>query len=136
MSSRGLPDALMKKVDEYVDSLAPQIQLRIATELKTFCRKERGFRGPGFWSEKLTECLALPERQSASAMVLTKPNPTMWSIKKEVLASARTTRTRNLHTSNTVNLLQPHYFHRIQGAVFLTILLFLILPFYNTVHLC
>ena len=40
------------------------------------CQKERGFRGPGFRSAKLTECLALPERQSASAMVLTKLNPT------------------------------------------------------------
>jgi hypothetical protein len=54
------------------------------------CQKERGFRGPGFRSAKLTECLALPERQSASAMVLTKANPTMWSIKKEVLTEART----------------------------------------------
>jgi hypothetical protein len=82
------------------------------------CQKERGFRGPGFWSAKLTECLALPERQSASAMVLTKPNPTMWSIKKEVLAEART-------TGQAIESLccNPHYFHRIQGAVFLTALL-------------
>ncbi|KAK0649914.1 hypothetical protein B0T16DRAFT_428449 [Cercophora newfieldiana] len=39
MSSRGLPDVLMNKVDEYVDSLAPQIQPRIATELETFQQK-------------------------------------------------------------------------------------------------
>jgi hypothetical protein len=58
------------------------------------CQKERGFRGPGFRSAKLTECLALPERQSASAMVLTKPNPTMWPIKKEGLAPARTTQNK------------------------------------------
>jgi hypothetical protein len=56
--------------------------------------ERKGFRGPGFWSAKLTECLALPERQPASAMVLTKPNPTMWSIKKEVLAEARTTQNK------------------------------------------
>jgi hypothetical protein len=58
------------------------------------CQKERGFRGPGFRSAKLTECLALPDRQSASAMVVTKPNRTRWSIKKEVLASARTTQNK------------------------------------------
>ncbi|KAK0614641.1 hypothetical protein B0T14DRAFT_312052 [Immersiella caudata] len=39
MSSRALPDVLMSKVDEYVDSLAPQIQPRIATELETFQQK-------------------------------------------------------------------------------------------------
>lgn len=39
MSSRGLPDALFKKVDEYVDSLAPQIQPRIASELEDFQTK-------------------------------------------------------------------------------------------------
>jgi len=43
-------------------------------------------------SAKLTGCLALPERQSASAMVLTKLNPTSCSIKKEVLAESQ-----NLH---------------------------------------
>ncbi len=31
-----LPDVLVKKVDDYVDSLAPQIQPRIASELETF----------------------------------------------------------------------------------------------------
>ncbi|KAK1541071.1 hypothetical protein CPAR01_07060 [Colletotrichum paranaense] len=35
-NSRGLPDVLMTKVDEYVDSLAPQIQPRIASEIDTF----------------------------------------------------------------------------------------------------
>ncbi|KAJ4268965.1 hypothetical protein NW762_003036 [Fusarium torreyae] len=39
MSSRGVPEVLMKKVDEYVDSLAPQIQPRITTELETFQQK-------------------------------------------------------------------------------------------------
>lgn len=39
MSSRGLPDVLMQKVDDYVDSLAPQIQPRIASELETFQQK-------------------------------------------------------------------------------------------------
>ena len=39
MSSRGLPEVLMQKVDEYVDSLAPQIQPRIATELEDFQQK-------------------------------------------------------------------------------------------------
>ncbi|KAK3322904.1 hypothetical protein B0H66DRAFT_474015 [Apodospora peruviana] len=39
MSSHGLPDVLMKKVDEYVDSLAPQIQPRITAELETFQQK-------------------------------------------------------------------------------------------------
>jgi hypothetical protein len=58
------------------------------------CQKERGFRGPVFRSAKLTEYLALPERQSASATVLTKADPTMWLIKKEVLASARTTKNK------------------------------------------
>ncbi|KFA56139.1 hypothetical protein S40293_00050 [Stachybotrys chartarum IBT 40293] len=36
MSSRGLPEVLMVKVDEYVDSLAPQIQPRVAKELELF----------------------------------------------------------------------------------------------------
>ncbi|KAI1756272.1 hypothetical protein F4782DRAFT_327356 [Xylaria castorea] len=36
MSSHGIPEVLMKKVDEYVDSLAPQIQPRITTELDVF----------------------------------------------------------------------------------------------------
>ncbi|KAI0189131.1 hypothetical protein EV127DRAFT_112032 [Xylaria flabelliformis] len=36
MSSHGIPEVLMKKVDEYVDSLAPQIQPRITTELQAF----------------------------------------------------------------------------------------------------
>ncbi|KAI0446886.1 hypothetical protein F4803DRAFT_501638 [Xylaria telfairii] len=36
MSSHGIPEVLMKKVDEYVDSLAPQIQPRITTELEHF----------------------------------------------------------------------------------------------------
>lgn len=39
MSSHGVPEVLMKKVDEYVDSLAPQIQPRIATELEVFQTK-------------------------------------------------------------------------------------------------
>ncbi|CEI38474.1 hypothetical protein FVEN_g11713 [Fusarium venenatum] len=39
MSSRGVPEVLFKKVDEYVDSLAPQIQPRITTELETFQQK-------------------------------------------------------------------------------------------------
>ena len=39
MSSHGLPDVLMKKVDDYVDSLAPQIQPRIAAELEVFQQK-------------------------------------------------------------------------------------------------
>jgi hypothetical protein len=60
----------------------------------SYYQKEGGFRGPGFRSAKLTKCLALPKRQSASAMVLTKLNPTMWPIKKEVLAEARTTQNK------------------------------------------
>jgi hypothetical protein len=39
MSSHGVPEVLMKKVDEYVDSLAPQIQPRIATEIEVFQEK-------------------------------------------------------------------------------------------------
>ncbi|KAK3360592.1 hypothetical protein B0T25DRAFT_535975 [Lasiosphaeria hispida] len=39
MTSRPIPEVLMKKVDEYVDSLAPQIQPRIAAELETFQQK-------------------------------------------------------------------------------------------------
>jgi len=39
MSSHGLPEALMRKVDEYVDSLAPQIQPRITAELEVFQQK-------------------------------------------------------------------------------------------------
>ncbi|KAL2137261.1 hypothetical protein VTI74DRAFT_4992 [Chaetomium olivicolor] len=39
MSSHGVPEVLMKKVDEYVDSLAPQIQPRIAQELDLFQQK-------------------------------------------------------------------------------------------------
>lgn len=39
MSSHGLPEVLMQKVDEYVDSLAPQIQPRIASELEDFQNK-------------------------------------------------------------------------------------------------
>lgn len=39
MSSNGIPEVLMKKVDEYVDSLAPQIQPRIARELELFQEK-------------------------------------------------------------------------------------------------
>ncbi|MBE3045272.1 hypothetical protein IMZ48_22515, partial [Candidatus Bathyarchaeota archaeon] len=38
MSSH-IPDVLMKQVDEYVDSLAPQIQPRIASELEAFQNK-------------------------------------------------------------------------------------------------
>lgn len=34
-----LPDVLMQRVDEYVDSLAPQIQPRIASEIDTFQKK-------------------------------------------------------------------------------------------------
>ncbi|KAK3899994.1 hypothetical protein C8A05DRAFT_46067 [Staphylotrichum tortipilum] len=39
MSSHGIPEVLMQKVDEYVDSLAPQIQPRIAQELDVFQKK-------------------------------------------------------------------------------------------------
>ncbi|EMR71164.1 hypothetical protein UCREL1_1792 [Eutypa lata UCREL1] len=39
MSSHGITEVLMKKVDEYVDSLAPQIQPRITTELEVFQQK-------------------------------------------------------------------------------------------------
>lgn len=39
MSSHGLPEVLMQKVDDYVDSLAPQIQPRIASELEDFQQK-------------------------------------------------------------------------------------------------
>jgi hypothetical protein len=39
MASHLLPDSLMKKVDDYVDSLAPQIQPRITSELETFQQK-------------------------------------------------------------------------------------------------
>ena len=39
MSSHGIPEVLMQKVDEYVDSLAPQIQPRIAQELEVFQQK-------------------------------------------------------------------------------------------------
>ncbi|KAI8943952.1 hypothetical protein F4801DRAFT_305279 [Xylaria longipes] len=39
MSSHGIPEVLMKKLDEYVDSLAPQIQPRITTELEVFQQK-------------------------------------------------------------------------------------------------
>ncbi|KAI1134400.1 hypothetical protein F5Y05DRAFT_235164 [Hypoxylon sp. FL0543] len=39
MSSHRVPEVLMKKVDEYVDSLAPQVQPRIATELDVFQQK-------------------------------------------------------------------------------------------------
>ena len=39
MSSHGIPEVLMKKVDEYVDSLAPQIQPRITEELDLFQQK-------------------------------------------------------------------------------------------------
>ncbi len=38
-SHHGIPEVLMKKLDEYVDSLAPQIQPRIATELEVFQQK-------------------------------------------------------------------------------------------------
>ncbi|KPM43960.1 hypothetical protein AK830_g2600 [Neonectria ditissima] len=39
MSSRAVPEVLMKKVDEYVDSLAPQIQPCITSELELFQQK-------------------------------------------------------------------------------------------------
>ncbi|KAK7753334.1 hypothetical protein SLS62_004624 [Diatrype stigma] len=39
MSSHGIPEVLMKKVDDYVDALAPQIQPRITTELEVFQQK-------------------------------------------------------------------------------------------------
>ncbi|KAI0404749.1 hypothetical protein F4802DRAFT_615409 [Xylaria palmicola] len=39
MPASGIPEVLMKKVDEYVDSLAPQIQPRISTELELFQQK-------------------------------------------------------------------------------------------------
>ncbi|KAK4245572.1 hypothetical protein C7999DRAFT_16225 [Corynascus novoguineensis] len=39
MSSNGLSEVLFKKVDEYVDSLAPQIQPRITQELDIFQKK-------------------------------------------------------------------------------------------------
>ncbi|KAM7192637.1 hypothetical protein V8F33_008248 [Rhypophila sp. PSN 637] len=39
MSGHHLPEVLMKKVDEYVDSLAPQIQPRVEAELETFQTK-------------------------------------------------------------------------------------------------
>ncbi|KAF7557296.1 hypothetical protein G7Z17_g763 [Cylindrodendrum hubeiense] len=39
MSSHAVPEVLMKKVDEYVDSLAPQIQPRITSELEVFQQK-------------------------------------------------------------------------------------------------
>ncbi|KAJ3579141.1 hypothetical protein NPX13_g1423 [Xylaria arbuscula] len=39
MSSHGIPEVLMKKVDDYVDSLTPQIQPRIASELDIFQQK-------------------------------------------------------------------------------------------------
>ncbi|KAL6359748.1 hypothetical protein LRP88_07171 [Fusarium phalaenopsidis] len=39
MSSHGVPEVLMKKVDEYVDSLGPQIQPRITQELEIFQQK-------------------------------------------------------------------------------------------------
>ncbi|KAH7134183.1 hypothetical protein EDB81DRAFT_92921 [Dactylonectria macrodidyma] len=39
MSSHGVPEVLMKKVDEYVDSLGPQIQPRITSELEVFQQK-------------------------------------------------------------------------------------------------
>ncbi|KAH7083560.1 hypothetical protein FB567DRAFT_87224 [Paraphoma chrysanthemicola] len=39
MSSSSLPEVLFQKVDEYVDSLAPQIQPRIASELEQFQNK-------------------------------------------------------------------------------------------------
>lgn len=63
----------------------------------------------------LTGCLALPERQSASAMVLTKLNPTIWPIKKEVLAFSP-----NLNKQYN-QAIAPHQFHTIQSAVFLTL---------------
>ncbi|KAH6639579.1 hypothetical protein C7974DRAFT_134703 [Boeremia exigua] len=39
MTSGGISDVLFKKVDDYVDSLAPQIQPRIASELELFQQK-------------------------------------------------------------------------------------------------
>ncbi|KAK5658440.1 hypothetical protein OQA88_1829 [Cercophora sp. LCS_1] len=39
MPSSNLPEVLFQKVDEYVDSLAPQIQPRITAELETFQQK-------------------------------------------------------------------------------------------------
>lgn len=39
MSSGGLSETLFRKVDDYVDSLAPQIQPRIASELELFQQK-------------------------------------------------------------------------------------------------
>lgn len=39
MSSGGISEVLFKKVDDYVDSLAPQIQPRIASELELFQQK-------------------------------------------------------------------------------------------------
>ncbi|ETS86294.1 hypothetical protein PFICI_00122 [Pestalotiopsis fici W106-1] len=39
MSSHGVPEVLMVKVDAYVDSLAPQIQPRIASEIDVFQQK-------------------------------------------------------------------------------------------------
>lgn len=39
MSSGGISEVVFKKVDEYVDSLAPQIQPRIASELELFQQK-------------------------------------------------------------------------------------------------
>lgn len=39
MSSHGVPEVLMTKVDEYVDSLAPQIQPRITAEIEVFQQK-------------------------------------------------------------------------------------------------
>ncbi|KAH9876396.1 hypothetical protein J1614_003527 [Plenodomus biglobosus] len=39
MSSNRIPEVLMQKVDDYVDSLAPQIQPRIASELEHFQQK-------------------------------------------------------------------------------------------------
>ncbi|KAF2622395.1 hypothetical protein BU25DRAFT_352422 [Macroventuria anomochaeta] len=39
MSSSGISEVLFKKVDDYVDSLAPQIQPRIASELELFQQK-------------------------------------------------------------------------------------------------
>ena len=43
----------------------------------------------------------LPECQSASAMVLTKLNPTIWPIRKEVLVQPET------QQANTIKQLQP-----------------------------
>jgi hypothetical protein len=39
MSSGGISEVLMRKVDAYVDSLAPQIEPRIASELEQFQQK-------------------------------------------------------------------------------------------------